>query len=62
VWSLPKVAVMSLPTTSATIDWIDSAYREAGGDSFMTADFLESTQDTQPQHHRISRRIEDLVA
>ncbi|OQU86087.1 SMR domain-containing protein At5g58720 isoform X1 [Sorghum bicolor] len=33
---------------SATIDQIDSAYREAGGDPFVAAGILGSTQDTQP--------------
>ena len=31
-----------------TIDQIDSAYQEAGGDPFMGACILGSTQDTQP--------------
>nr|CAB3471682.1 unnamed protein product [Digitaria exilis] len=33
---------------SATIDQVDSAYREAGGDPFLAAGILASTQDTQP--------------
>ncbi|CAL4952475.1 unnamed protein product [Urochloa decumbens] len=33
---------------SATIDQVDSAYREAGGDPFLAAGILGSTQDTQP--------------
>ncbi|CAO2199637.1 unnamed protein product [Urochloa humidicola] len=33
---------------SASIDQIDSAYREAGGDPFLAAGILGSTQDTQP--------------
>ena len=33
---------------SATIDQVDSAYREAGGDPFLAAGILGSTQDRQP--------------
>ncbi|KAG2586064.1 SMR domain-containing protein At5g58720-like isoform X2 [Panicum virgatum] len=33
---------------SATIDQVESAYREAGGDPFRAAGILGSTQDTQP--------------
>ncbi|XP_008672669.1 SMR domain-containing protein At5g58720 isoform X2 [Zea mays] len=33
---------------SATFDQIDSAYREAGGDPFVAAGILSSTQDTHP--------------
>ncbi|KAL6874660.1 hypothetical protein ACP4OV_013325 [Aristida adscensionis] len=33
---------------SATIDQVDSAYREAGGDPFLAAGILGSSQDTQP--------------
>ncbi|CAO2181450.1 unnamed protein product [Urochloa humidicola] len=33
---------------SASIDQIDSAYREAGGDPFLAAGILGSTQDMQP--------------
>ncbi|KAF8643662.1 hypothetical protein HU200_066718 [Digitaria exilis] len=33
---------------SATIDQVDSAYREAGGDPFLAAGILGSAQDTQP--------------
>ncbi|KAF7035915.1 hypothetical protein CFC21_046698 [Triticum aestivum] len=33
---------------SATIDQVDSAYREAGGDPFLAAGILGSTQDMQP--------------
>ncbi|CAM0880479.1 unnamed protein product [Alopecurus aequalis] len=33
---------------SATIDQVDSAYREAGGDPFLAAGILGSTQDQQP--------------
>jgi hypothetical protein len=33
---------------SATIDQVESAYREAGGDPFLAAGILGSTQDTQP--------------
>ena len=33
---------------SATFDQIDSAYREAGGDPFVAASILSSTQDMHP--------------
>ncbi|KAG2594773.1 hypothetical protein PVAP13_5KG017800 [Panicum virgatum] len=33
---------------SATIDQVESAYREAGGDPFLAAGILGATQDTQP--------------
>lgn len=33
---------------SATIDQVESAYREAGGDPFLAAGILGSSQDTQP--------------
>ncbi|XP_062189444.1 SMR domain-containing protein At5g58720-like isoform X2 [Phragmites australis] len=33
---------------SATIDQVDSAYRETGGDPFLAAGVLGSSQDTQP--------------
>ncbi|KAL6626994.1 hypothetical protein ACP70R_030720 [Stipagrostis hirtigluma subsp. patula] len=37
---------------SATIDQVDSAYREAGGDAYLAAGILGSTQDTQPSPPR----------
>jgi hypothetical protein len=55
----------------ATIDQIDSAYHEAGGDPFVASSILGSSQDMQPPQpcsrchsphdHRISRHVVDLV-
>jgi hypothetical protein len=42
-WSSSKAAVSLPPSTSATIDQIDSTYHEAGEDPFVVAGILHST-------------------
>jgi hypothetical protein len=46
--SSPEAAAPSPPSTSATINQIDSPYHEASGDRFVLAGILRSTQDMQP--------------
>jgi hypothetical protein len=64
VWSSSEAAALSPSLNRATIDQINPAYHEDGGDPYVVTGILGSSPCSRrcgPHHHQISRCIVDLV-